>query len=318
MTKRRQAVSPMADIIAKKIFNDHEITIDFINTFLGFRPKSIQILNGTIADVKKERTSHFSTTVDILARMDDGTQVIIEIQVAYQNSFIKRLWTYSCQHLVKDLPNVREKVTHTHDMYDKISPIYSIALVASKYFDDDQPIHSFVLTEKDGSQVLKLPFGEHEELRKPFEMVIIELKKFRKGQLEKNQRQWIEFFANRAFSQSTSDVIEKAEHLLDRNTWTEEEIEMVDQWLRNASNHFGELESSYIRGRRRGKEEGRAEGLEEGLEKGLEKGLEEGGLQKSLDVAQKLLARGLGIEDVLEITGLTLEQLTRSSQEHQF
>ncbi|HEL2591645.1 TPA: hypothetical protein TZ820_000679 [Streptococcus suis] len=31
---------------------------------------------------------------------------------------------------------------------------------------------------------------------------------------------------------------------------------MVDQWLRNASNHFGELESSFIRGRNRGKEEG--------------------------------------------------------------
>ncbi|MFM0599384.1 hypothetical protein P7J56_03690 [Streptococcus suis] len=85
---------------------------------------------------------------------------------------------------------------------------------------------------------------------------------------------------------------------------------MVDQWLRNASNHFGELASSYIRGRRRGKEEGRAEGLG--------KGLEEGSLQKSLDVAQKLLARGLDIEDVLEITGLTSEQLTRFSQEHQF
>ncbi|HEL2595393.1 TPA: hypothetical protein TZ702_002273 [Streptococcus suis] len=73
---------------------------------------------------------------------------------------------------------------------------------------------------------------------------------------------------------------------------------MVDQWLRNASNHFGELESYFIRGRNRGKEEG--------------------SLQKSLDVAQKLLARGLDIEDVLEITGLTSEQLTRFSQEHQF
>ncbi|HFU3800866.1 TPA: hypothetical protein ACGO0I_001944 [Streptococcus suis] len=85
---------------------------------------------------------------------------------------------------------------------------------------------------------------------------------------------------------------------------------MVDQWLRNASNHFGELESSYIRGRRRGKEEG--------MEEGRAEGLEEGSLQKSLDVAQKLLARGLDIEDVLEITGLTLEQLPQSSQEHQF
>lgn len=297
MTKRRQAVSPMADIIAKKIFNDNEITIDFINTFLGFRPKSVQILNGTIADVKKERTSHFSTTVDILARMDDGTQVIIEIQVAYQNSFIKRLWTYSCQHLVKDLPNVREKVIHTHDMYDKISPIYSIALVASKYFDDDQPIHSFVLTEKDGSQVLKLPFGEHEELRKPFEMVIIELKKFRKGQLEKNQRQWIEFFANRKFSQATSDVIEKAEHLLDRNTWTEEEVKMVDQWLRNASNHFGELESSFLRGRQRGKEEG----LEQGR----------------LEVAYQMLREGFTYEMIEKLTGLSSAQIDKLSQNHQ-
>ncbi|WP_105100812.1 hypothetical protein [Streptococcus suis] len=89
---------------------------------------------------------------------------------------------------------------------------------------------------------------------------------------------------------------------------------MVDQWLRNASNHFGELESSFIRGRNRGKEEGRSEGLEEGRTEGLE----EGSLQKSLDVAQKLLARGLDIEDVLEITGLTSEQLTQFSQEHQF
>ncbi|HFU4378112.1 hypothetical protein HO997_10340 [Streptococcus suis] len=166
------------------------------------------------------------------------------------------------------------------------------------------------MTEKDGGQILELPFGEHEELKKPFEMVIIELKKFRKGQLEKNQRQWIEFFANRKFSQATSDVIEKAEHLLDRNTWTEEEVKMVDQWLRNASNHFGELESSFLRGRRNGKEEGRLEGLAEGRL--------EGSIQKSLEVAQRLLNRGLDIEDVLEITGLTSEQLAQLSQDHQF
>ncbi|HFU4206385.1 TPA: hypothetical protein ACGO8I_002162, partial [Streptococcus suis] len=67
---------------------------------------------------------------------------------------------------------------------------------------------------------------------------------------------------------------------------------MVDQWLRNASNHFGELESSFIRGRRNGKEEGRLEGLAEGRLEGLTEG--------RLEVAQRLLNRGLGIEDVLE------------------
>ncbi|HEM6136845.1 TPA: hypothetical protein U2C13_000384 [Streptococcus suis] len=85
---------------------------------------------------------------------------------------------------------------------------------------------------------------------------------------------------------------------------------MVDQWLRNASNHFGELESSFIRGRRNGKEEGLAEGRLEGLA--------EGRLEGRLEVAQRLLNRGLDIEDVLEITGLTSEQLASLSQDHQF
>ncbi|HFU3844731.1 TPA: PD-(D/E)XK nuclease family transposase, partial [Streptococcus suis] len=229
MTRFRHSINPMADIAAKKIFSDHEITIDFIETFLGFRPKAVQILNGTLADVKKEREGYFSTTVDILARLDDGTQVIIEIQVVHQHSFIKRLWTYSCQHLVKDLPNVRDKVKRTHDMYDKISPIYSIALVASRYFDDKHPIHSFVLTAEENGQVLELPFGKEGQLKKPFEMVIIELNKLSEGSLGRNQRLWMEFFANREFSQQQTDVISKAEHLLDRNTWTEEERKMIDQ-----------------------------------------------------------------------------------------
>ncbi|HFU4117513.1 TPA: hypothetical protein ACGO7F_002031, partial [Streptococcus suis] len=67
-----------------------------------------------------------------------------------------------------------------------------------------------------------------------------------------------------------------------------------------------ELESSFIRGRRTGKAEGLAEGLAEGR------------LEGRLEVAQRLLNRGLGIEDVLEITGLTSEQLAQLSQDHQF
>ncbi|MCK4026031.1 MULTISPECIES: hypothetical protein [Streptococcus] len=80
---------------------------------------------------------------------------------------------------------------------------------------------------------------------------------------------------------------------------------MVDQWLRNASNHFGELESSYIRGRRRGKEEGRAEGLEEGLEKGR------------IDVAYQMLREGFSYEMIEKLTGLSSVQIDQLSQNHQ-
>ncbi|RRN51795.1 Rpn family recombination-promoting nuclease/putative transposase [Streptococcus suis] len=305
MTKFRHSISPMADIAAKKIFSDHEITIDFIETFLGFRPKSVQILNGTIADLKKEREGYFSTTVDILARLDDGTQVIIEIQVVHQHSFIKRLWTYSCQHLVKDLPNVRDKVKRTHDMYDKISPVYSIALVATQYFDDKQPIHSFVLTAEENGQVLEIPFGEQGEMKKPFEMVIIELNKLSEGKLATNQRLWMEFFANREFSQQQTDAISRAEHLLDRNTWTEEERKMIDQLAYSAANHFGELETSFILGRKRGQEEGMAQGLQ----KGIQKGRAEGMLDGQLKVARQMLVEGFADEMIARLTGLSQEDL---------
>ncbi|HFU3729733.1 TPA: hypothetical protein ACGO7Y_001450 [Streptococcus suis] len=80
---------------------------------------------------------------------------------------------------------------------------------------------------------------------------------------------------------------------------------MVDQWLRNASNHFGELESSYIRGRRRGKEEGRAEGLEEGLEKGR------------IEVAYQMLREGFSYELIEKLTGLSSAQIDQLSQNHQ-
>ncbi|HHT7826010.1 TPA: Rpn family recombination-promoting nuclease/putative transposase [Streptococcus suis] len=305
MTKFRHSINPMIDIVAKKIFNDHEITIDFIETFLGFRPKSVQILNGTLADLKKEREGYFSTTVDVLARLDDGTQVIIEIQVVHQHSFIKRLWTYSCQHLVKDLPNVRDKVKRTHDMYDKISPVYSIALVATQYFDDKQPIHSFVLTAEENGQVLEIPFGEQGEMKKPFEMVIIELNKLSEGKLATNQRLWMEFFANREFSQQQTDAISRAEHLLDRNTWTEEERKMIDQLAYSAANHFGELETSFILGRKRGQEEGMAQGLQ----KGIQKGRAEGMLDGQLKVARQMLVEGFADEMIARLTGLSQEDL---------
>ncbi|MDW8750692.1 hypothetical protein Q7W34_04430 [Streptococcus suis] len=54
----------------------------------------------------------------------------------------------------------------TQATYYKISLHYAIALVASQYFDDKHPIHSFVLIAEENGQVLELPFGEQGELKR--------------------------------------------------------------------------------------------------------------------------------------------------------
>ncbi|MFM0817074.1 hypothetical protein [Streptococcus suis] len=124
-----------------------------------------------------------------------------------------------------------------------------------------------------------------------------------------NQRLWMEFFANREFSQQQTDAISRAEHLLDRNTWTEEERKMIDQLAYSAANHFGELETSFILGRKRGQEEGMAQGLQKGIQKGIQKGRAEGMLDGQLKVARQMLAKHFADELIKELTGLSQEDL---------
>jgi hypothetical protein len=52
------------------------------------------------------------------------------------------------------------------------------------------------------------------------------------------------------------------------------------------------------------KEEARMEGMEKGLEKGLERGMERGMERGKFEVARKMLARRMPIDDIADITGL--------------
>ncbi|HEL1837865.1 TPA: hypothetical protein TZ315_000126 [Streptococcus suis] len=68
---------------------------------------------------------------------------------------------------------------------------------------------------------------------------------------------------------------------------------MIDQLAYSAANHFGELETSFILGRKRGQEEGRLEGRLEG----------------QLKVARQMLVKNFTDELIKELTGLSQEDL---------
>ena len=61
------------------------------------------------------------------------------------------------------------------------------------------------------------------------------------------------------------------------------------------------------------KREGIAEGMEKGMEIGLEKGREEGreeGMNlRSLEIARKMLAKGMDEASIMDMTGLTAEEI---------
>jgi len=61
--------------------------------------------------------------------------------------------------------------------------------------------------------------------------------------------------------------------------------------------------------REEGLKEGREEGREQGIEQGREQGIEQGIEQEKLETARKLLAKGMSVENILEVTNLPLKTI---------
>ena len=58
----------------------------------------------------------------------------------------------------------------------------------------------------------------------------------------------------------------------------------------------------------------RESGREEGLKEGREKGRAEGVKQNSFDIAKRMLEKGIDIETISELTGLTAEEVSRLNE----
>ena len=58
-----------------------------------------------------------------------------------------------------------------------------------------------------------------------------------------------------------------------------------------------------------GMKKGLEEGMERGLERGIERGLAKGRHEAMLEAARKMWGRGMSIQDIQELTNLSLEDL---------
>ena len=291
MTLRHPGISPTNDLVAKKIFSNPEITCQFIRDMLDLPAKNVTILEGSNIHVLPSlpySAQDFYTSIDVLAELDNGTQVIIEIQVHHQNFFINRLWAYLCSQVNQNLEKIRQRKGDTHQSYKHIAPVYAIAIVDSNYFSDDLAFHSFSMREDTTGEVLTIiNNGQENHLVK---MAFLELKKYRETSKDSIRKPWLEFFGNKPFTQQPERAISQADQLLDYKSWSEEDRKMFSEQRRREEQAL--LAQDYAL------ETARAEGIEQGIEKGLEQGLERGraeGIEQGLE-----RGRTEGIEQGLE------------------
>ena len=75
------------------------------------------------------------------------------------------------------------------------------------------------------------------------------------------------------------------------------------------------MEKGMKQGMEKGMKQGMKQGMEKGMKQGMEKGMKQGLEQRSLEIARKMLAKGMDAASVMEITGLSAEQMQQLKAE---
>ena len=119
-------------------------------------------------------------------------------------------------------------------------------------------------------------------------------------------------------SLNEDELIQQQQYLptteeLEISGFTDAELRAYDKFWDSVSVERTLIDDSYQKGKEKGKEEGIAEGMEMGMKQGMEKGraegMEEGMSQRSLEIARKMLAQGMDEAMVMDLTGLTAEEI---------
>ena len=272
--------------MAKKIFSLPEVTAAFIRDILELDVADAQIVEGSQPHSRAyDEDDLFSTAVDVRAKLHDGTEVIIEIQIRKQQYFLNRFHYYLANQLVENVQKLRQQ-GQTHKMYEQMEPVYGIAILEkSLLLDEEGAINKYWLTNSRSGKQLKAYYknGKHQNL---LQVAFLELDKYNKDEnLTDAGRQWLEFFGNLPFTKAPSQAVAHADSLLDSSSWTKEEKTMIDERIRIQENYDMTLETA----------------IDEAREKGLEQGRKQ--------LVCEMFSRGMTPDLISEMTGLSLEEI---------
>ncbi|MGC0372434.1 MAG: hypothetical protein DGJ47_001147, partial [Rickettsiaceae bacterium] len=227
-------LDPKNDICFKRIFGtekNKDILIHFINDVMGFEGGDVIEDVTFLSPVQDpDIACKKQSIVDVLCKAVDGTQIIIEMQVAKSPGFEKRAQYYAAKAYVSQLNKGQEE----DGLYHNLKSVIFIAITDYVMFEDNEDFLSkhIMLDNKTKKHNLDA-----------FSFTFIELPKFKKisiDQLSNIMEKWCYFFKN---AESTSEkdmakivgsdeVIEKAYEELNIFNWNEQQRLAYDQELK--------------------------------------------------------------------------------------
>ena len=282
-------INPKTDYAFKKIFGSeqsHDILISFLNAILydgNVVIKDLEILNPYLAPRIRGVKA---TYLDVKARLDNGTTVIIEMQVLNIEGFEKRI-LYNAAKAYSTQLGVGQD-------YNLLDPVIALTITDFEMFPEmNQLISRFILKEKDF--LIDYPIYD-------IELVFVELPKFDKevDRLETLADKWLYFLkCARQLdvvpeSMNLVPEIKQAFAIANEVNLTPEQIEDMEMQEMFIHDQRNEIKKA----------------LNQGRQEGLDEGVEHGKVLAKLEMARKLLDV-LDDEAISQASGLSVEEVAQ-------
>ena len=291
----------LTDFGFKRIFGtdpNKELLINFLNSLFNGEEviKDVKYLNSeNVGDVYTESKAIF----DVYCENEQGEKFIVEMQNAYQTFFKDRSLFYST------FP-IREQAPKASDWNFCLKKVYVVALLNFKMsdeaFDSSDTIHTIALMDTKTNKVFnaKLMFK------------YVEVGRFDKTdeELTSLSDKWMYVLKNLSHLDNRPPSLREKFFTKLFNAaaiarFSPTELREYEDSLKAYRDIKNSLDTAKEEGRAEGREEGRAEGREEGRAEGREEGRAEGIAM----VAKMMYAKGMDIDVIASMTGLSTDEV---------
>ena len=274
--KKIKRYPPKMDIIFQAIFGEvgsENITKDFLEKILKRKIEKISLDKNPI--LRRELKDDKLGVLDIITELDGKEKCNIEMQLIDKNNIIERMLYYWSKMYTRQIK--------AGDDYNKLEKtiVILIADFNIKGLEEVEYHSTWKIIETNSAKKLILT--------DKFELDIIELSKIKGRENEKDQLlDWLIFLEN--------PESERVTRKMEENENLKEAVEKLDRISKDEKmQRIIELREKAIRD----EHAIYAKGVDDGIEKGIMK------------IAKSMLKKGMNVSDIIEITGLTKEEIEK-------
>ena len=276
-----ELLKPTNDYVFKRIFGqkkNSDILKDLLQAILP---------NWNIKNVEPRQEVQLETDfitdkvcrLDILATLDDGTKVDIEMQMRNYNDIEARSLFYTTREYHQSLENGQD--------YIEIPKSIGIWISNFNVFNDEGPFHEIVRLRRD---------YENQIFTDKIEMHYLQLTKFKQKckRISNKLEEWLTFIS--------------FENMEELKMIENEKVKKAEEELEYLSGDEAERRIAYLR---ETAEIDRKFAMTAARDQGRVEGRSEGKIEEKIETAKKMLAEEMDINLIIKITGLTKDEIEK-------